>query len=203
MKIALLFSKKWFFVIIIVLVTGGIIYLSGFGKTKTSLTSPISFSPSKETQETSAPKNEPLPDGWLTYTNDTFHYQISYHPDWHAQGENEPPYPPPPAGKSFSYKWDNDEWCDFGILSFNGPDANQGEIDSIRQQGSDVESKTTLDSIQAIVFDTMGGEAISKTFYLVKGDISYRLGYNYKVGGKHGGQCADVVNTMLASFKFL
>jgi hypothetical protein len=153
--------------------------------------------PSKTSEESK------IPDDWLTYENSTYHYQINYPSDFHAQGENEPPYPAPPAGKSFSYRWDNNEYCDFGILVATDADGYSGEIENIRQQGNDVESQGTVDGVPAIIFDAMGGDAISRSYYLTKDNVHFRFGYNYRIAAKYSQDCADIVSLMVSSFKFV
>ena len=142
-------------------------------------------------------------DNWLTYENTTYHYQIRYHPQFHAQGKNEPPYPPPPTGMSFSRRWENNEWCDFGIMASTDADGFKGEIDNIRQQGSEVESQATIAGVSTIVFDAQGGDAINRSYYLTRDGAHFRFGYNYRPAAKYSQECADVVIKMVSSFKFL
>ena len=147
-------------------------------------------------------KESQIPSSWLTYKNPVYNYEIKYHPDFHAQEGNEPPYPPPPTGMSFNRTWDNNEWCSFQILVFTDTDGFKGEIESIRKEGKDIEAQTMVNGISAITFDAMGGEAIDKTYYLDHDSKHFRMGYNYKVAGKYSQDCADVVTKMISSFKF-
>ena len=155
-----------------------------------------SLKPSGQTE------NNQIPDGWLTYENPTYHYKISYPPQFHAQGKNEPPYPPPPTGMSFTKKWDNGEWCDFAILVAPGVNGFEAEIESIRKEAKEVETTTTLAGLPTSIFDAQGGDAINKTYYLTKGTTQYRFGYNYRPAAKYSQECADVVTKMVSSFKF-
>ncbi len=153
------------------------------------------FSPQPDSEEQSSE----IPTEWPLYKNPVYLYQIRYHPDFHVQGDNEPPYPPPPAGMSFTKKWDNGEHCDFLILTTL--DDNAGEIESLRQGGSDVEHQTTVSGIDAIYFDHQGGEAIDRSYYLDHKGIYYRFGYNYRPAAKYSQDCADIVSKMVASFE--
>ena len=96
-------------IILIILALGAVGTLSFFLLNKNSLP--------EVTQQVGMEK-ENLDDQWLTYTNDSYQYEIKYHRDWHKQEENEPPYPPPPAGMNFSRRWlEPLEVCDFQISS--------------------------------------------------------------------------------------
>ncbi|MDD5415410.1 MAG: hypothetical protein PHE48_00180 [Candidatus Daviesbacteria bacterium] len=148
-------------------------------------------------------ENSQIPDDWLTFKNTTYLYQINYPPQFHAQGDKEPPYPPPPVSKSFTLKYDNGEWCDFAIVASTNIEGFRGEIASIREQGKDTESLTTIAGVAAFVFDAQGGDAINRTYYLDQNNPRLRMGYNYRPAGKYSQECADIVTKMVSSFKFL
>ena len=191
------FAAIIFILIVLLLVGGGVFFF-----VKNSSQKGGNNQPTFEFNTQPEQKESQIPDDWLTYQNPKFNYEIKYHPDFHAQQNNEPPYPPPPTGMSFSRTWDNQEWCSYEILVFTDTDGFGGEIESIRKEGKDIESQATIDGVSAIVFDTMGGEAISRTYYLDKDSKHFRMGYNYKVAGKYSQDCADIVTKMPSSFKF-
>jgi hypothetical protein len=142
-------------------------------------------------------------DDWLVYKNETYSYQISYPPNFHAQGDKEAPYPPPPVTKSFTLKYDNGEWCDFMILASTNIEGFKGEISSIRGEGKETESLVNVAGVTAIVFDAQGGDAINRTYYIDQNNPHLRMGYNYRPAGKYSQECADVVTAMVSSFKLL
>jgi hypothetical protein len=182
--------------VVLALGVGGVYFL----KSKTGMAELIPIGPAGPEEEE---EEAQMPDDWLTYENETYGYKIRYHPEFRPQGENEPPYPAPPVGKGFTYRWDNNEWCDFGILVSVGADAYSGEIENIRERGNDVESEAIIDGEKAIVFDAMGGEAISRSYYVSKNDIQIRFGYNYRVAGKYSQECGERVKLMVDSFEFV
>ena len=142
-------------------------------------------------------------ESWKTYNNPTYHYSIKYHPDWHAQEENEPPYPPPPVGMSFSRRWnETGESCDFSIMSSNIADNFDGEIENIRQQKERQETTANINGVTAIQFSQSSGDSTTKTFYLTRNNISYRIGYNYSHNKAHQDLCFEVLEKMISTFQF-
>ena len=146
-----------------------------------------------------AAKTRAVPDNWLTYENQTYYYEIKYPPEFHAQGQGEPPYPPPPAGMSFTFKYDNGEWCDFTIKSLTSDFF--GEMDSLRSDGKNVEHQIKLNTLTGSYFDAQGGEAFNRSYYFFNKGIYYTFGYNYKIGAKYSQNCADTAEKMTSSFK--
>lgn len=157
---------------------------------------------------TATPGGETNPDNtvpadWPVFKNETYKYQINYPPNFHVQGKNEPPYPPPPVTQSFSFRYDNGEHCDFEILASSNIEGFRGEIAGIREQGRDTESIQTLVGVPVIVFDAQGGNAISRSFYIDQNNPRLRMGYNYEPAAKYSQECGDTVAKMVASFKLL
>lgn len=140
-----------------------------------------------------------IPDNWLTYENPTYFYKIKYEPSFHAQGPNEPPHPPPPAGMSFTKNWDNGEYCDFTMLSSTRDFF--GELKSLQEDEKYTETETKIDNQKALYFDYQGGEALNRSYYLYHKGIYYIFGYNYKVAAKYSQDCADIVSKMVSSFE--
>ena len=187
-------------ILVILLIAGaGSLYFLKNSKIKIGSLPPV---PSP-TGVKSADEGNQASDDWLVYQNKTYSYQISYPPNFHAQGDNEPPYPPPPVSKSFTLKYDNGEWCDFAILASTDIEGFRGEIANIRQQGKDTESLTTLAGVTAFVFDAQGGDAINRSYYLDQNNPRLRMGYNYRPAGKYSQDCANIVSKMISSLRFL
>lgn len=185
--------------IVFLIVGAGSLYFLKNSKIKIgsspSTTSPTGAKPGSEGNQ--------IPNDWLVYQNETYSYQISYPPNFHAQGDKEPPYPPPPVTKSFTFKYDNGEWCDFTILASTNIEGFKGEISSIRGEGKETESLAIVAGVTAIVEDAQGGDAINRTYYLDQNNPHLRMGYNYRPAGKYSQECADIVSKMVSSFSFL
>lgn len=162
-----------------------------------------------ETAETTlniqiTPMEETFSDDWETYINNEYKYQLKYHKKWHKQGDNEPPYPPPPAGMSFSRRGpDPVESCDFAILSSSDSKAYQGEIQSLRDERDYQEIADTLAGVPAIRFISDKNGYYNTSYYLENNGFSYRVGYNYNLTGVNGQECKDVFEKMISSFSFL
>ncbi len=157
----------------------------------------------------SQPTSSPIPtseahtdSGWPVYTNDKYGYTINYHPDWHKQENNEPPYPPPPNTMNFSRKWNEPlATCDFEIFSSNTTDGFAGEIDSLSQNPQYAKTSDTIASTPATKFTHQSPTQLVETYYFQKDPNSYRLGYN--IGrGDHFDLCLQTFTQMIASFKF-
>jgi len=183
--------------VILLIVGAGSVYFLKYSKAK------IGSLPTALTGAKPESKDDQISDDWLTYQNKTYSYQISYPPNFHAQGDNEPPYPPPPVSKAFTFKYDNGEWCDFTILASTNIEGFRGEIASIREEGKETESLVPLAEVTAIVFDAQGGDAINRSYYLDQNNPRLRMGYNYRPAGKYSQECANIVSKMVSSFSFL
>jgi len=142
-----------------------------------------------------------IPDNWLIYRNPVHNYEIKYPPEFHAQTADEPPYPPPPTGMSFSRNWDNSNWCNLEIITFTDADGFKGEINNLRQRKEDIESQAVIGGVSATVFDTQDSEAIHRSYYFDKETRHFRLGYNYNIAGKYSQDCTEIISRMIASFK--
>ncbi len=199
-KLSAGFGSLIFIILIAFLVIGAVLWFvfKGTG----SQTSPSSPTLPKSTTPQPQSKSA-APDDWLTYQNPKYNYQISYPAKFHAQADNEPPYPPPPVSKAFTYKYDNGEWCDFLFLGSVNIEGFKGEISLIRDEGKETESIVPIAGVNAIVFDAQGGEAIDRTYYIDQNNPVLRMGYSYKAAGKYSQDCADIIEKMVASFKFL
>ncbi len=161
---------------------------------------PTPSSPQAQDNQPS-PNLEPTTD-WQTYTNPKFGYSIKYHTDWHKQGENEPPYPPPPSGMTFSKKWGSSlDYCDFTISASDIADNFAGEIESLNQNPQYAHSAATFAGVSATKFTHQSPTQLVETYYFQKSPNSYSVGYN--IGrGDHFDLCQSVFNQMLSSFHF-
>ncbi len=196
------FIVAWLPILIILLIVGaGSFYFLKDSNVKIGK-APFTFTSSPTGAESKGGENQ-TPENWLVYQNETYSYQISYPPTFHAQGDNEPPYPPPPVSKAFTLRYDNGEWCDFTIFASTNIEGFKGEISSIREQGKDTESLVPVAGVNAIVFDAQGGDAIDRSYYIDQNNPHLRMGYNYRPAGKYSQECADTVSKMISSFKLL
>ncbi|OGV89217.1 hypothetical protein A2Z41_03860 [Microgenomates group bacterium RBG_19FT_COMBO_39_10] len=181
-------------IILIILALGAVGTLSFFLLNKNSLP--------EVTQQVGMEK-ENLDDQWLTYTNDSYQYEIKYHRDWHKQEENEPPYPPPPAGMNFSRRWlEPLEVCDFQISSSDIVDNFEGEIESLSQDTNKQMSQAVIAGQKATKFVSSTENQLVESYYLTYKRNSFSLGFNI-LRGEHFNTCQQVFNQMIASFKLL
>lgn len=148
-------------------------------------------------------QEQELNEEWLAYTNDKYAYEIKYHQDWYKQGENEPPYPPPPAGINFSRKWENPlEICDFQISSSDIVDNFDGEAQSLSQDPSYQQSTVSIAGEEATKFSLSNEAQLVESYYFKHNNNAYILGFNI-LRGDNFNTCQQVFEQMLVSFRFL
>ena len=139
-------------------------------------------------------------DKWKIYENKKYGYKIAWHTDWHKQNDNEPPYPPPPAGMNFSRHFGEGNVCDFEILSGNKDDF-KAEMES-RSDKEYEKSESSIGGEKAVKFTLKNKIQLVEVYYFDHGKNSYRLGFNIFNKGKEGSICLDVFRKMIKSFKF-
>lgn len=178
----------------------GLVLVAGFFLFKKNLL-PENISP--EFSPPAGEKEETFDDQWLIYTNDKYQYEIKYHLDWKKQGENEPPYPPPPAGMNFSRKWlEPLEVCDFQISSSDLEDNFQGEIESLSQDSEREITQATIGGEKATKFTFSNETQLVENYYFTHNGNAFNLGFNI-LRGEHFNTCQQVFEKMITSFKFL
>ena len=139
---------------------------------------------------------------WLTYSNDAYNYEIKYHQDWHKQGENEPPYPPPPAGMNFSRKWESPlEICDFQISASDIETNFDGEAQNLSQNSTYQKTTANIAEENATKFSLSNETQLVESYYFKHNGFSYILGFNI-LRGPNFNTCQQVFKMMLASFSF-
>ena len=139
---------------------------------------------------------------WQTYTNERFGYEIKYHLDWRKQGENEPPYPPPPATMSFGRKWAEPlEVCDFEISSRDSLGTFAGEVESLSKDPENTRTEAKISGEKAVKFSLSNEIQLVESYYLEHNGNSYRMGFNI-LRGPNFNTCQQVFDLMVASFKF-
>lgn len=148
-------------------------------------------------------QEQELAEGWLTYTNDKYAYEIKYHQDWYKQGENEPPYPPPPEGMNFSRKWENPlEICDFQISTSENEADFDGQAQSLAQDSTYQQTATNIAGEDATKFSLSNESQLVESYYFKHNGAAYILGFNI-LRGNNFNTCQQVFEQMLASFRFL
>lgn len=158
--------------------------------------------PKVELQITPSQEQE-LNNEWLTYTNDKYAYEIKYHQDWYKQGENEPPYPPPPEGMNFSRKWENPlEICDFQISTSENETDFDGQAQSLSQDSTYQKTTTNIAGEDATKFSISNETQLVESYYFKHNGSAYILGFNI-LRGNNFNTCQQVFEQMLASFRFL
>jgi hypothetical protein len=158
------------------------------------------------------PQGEKDPDykGFVSYRNPKFNYQIQWSQEWHKQGDNEPPYPPPPYTMNFSRRFSLNEnppeICDFEIFASEDANAFNGEIkDEISEAGIEHNAAYTfgVDGITGDLFtqDTDFQKVIS--IYFRHSTFSFRMGYNLTKTDQTLRECVPTFDKMIQSFQFL
>ena len=145
--------------------------------------------------------------GFVSYVNPKFNYEIKWRQEWHKQGDNEPPYPPPPASMTFSRKFSTDdtapEICDFSILAFDGSNSFDGEIESqIDEPGFKQRSFNFGNSLTGTLFMTDNDYQKVKTIYFRHHNAAFRMGYNMIKTDRTLQECLPTFEKMIDSFRF-
>jgi len=145
--------------------------------------------------------------GFVSYVNPKFNYEIKWRQEWRKQGDNEPPYPPPPASMSFSRKFSTDdtspEICDFSILAFDGADSFDGELESrinepeFKQRGFNFGN-----SLSGSLFMIDNDFQKVKTIYFKHHNAAFRMGYNITKTERTMQECLPTFEKMIDSFRF-
>ena len=164
-----------------------------------------------ETQFCCVPSEEILPDsdsedeGFVTYRNDKYKYEIKWRQGWKKQGENEPPYPPPPAGMTFSRMFSNDppEVCDYSILVFDGASSFDGEIEFLKNDDKYRSISKTIANKKVMAFIVNNDYQHVENYYFSHKDVAYRMVYNFIKTDRTERECLPVFEKMVDSFKFL
>jgi hypothetical protein len=159
------------------------------------------------------PQGERDPDylGFVSYSNPKFLYRIQWKQEWRKQGDNEPPYPPPPYSMSFSRKFsektDPPEICDFSILASEYADGFDGEIAGGYDDEPDIDHKRLyvfgVDSVIGELFSKDNDFQIVKTIYFKHNGSSFRMGYNTVKTARTLEECVPTFEKMIQSFQFL
>jgi len=164
-----------------------------------------------ETQVCCIPSEEILPDpdpeyeGFVTYRNDKYKYEIRWRQEWKKQSENEPPYPAPPAGMTFSRNFSNDppEFCGYSILVFDGANSFDGEMEVLKNDDKYRRIGKTIANIKGVAFIVNNDYQHVENYYFSHNDAAYRMGYNFIKTDRTERECLPVFEKMVDSFKFL
>jgi hypothetical protein len=185
----------------------------GEGPGKIAVKTLIGTTPTDTADKCCIPQGERDPDylGFVSYGNPKFFYRIQWKQEWRKQGDNEPPYPPPPYSMSFSRKFsektDPPEICDFSILASEYADGFDAEIAGGYDDEPDIDHKRLyvfgVDGVIGELFSKDNDFQIVKTIYFKHNKSSFRMGYNLIKTARTLEECVPTFEKMIQSFQFL